>query len=78
MLADCYRNSLALAVENDVKIIAFPNISTGIYHFPKDKAADIAIATVNNFAEKEKIEKLIFVCFDDENYELYKERLHLQ
>ena len=78
LLADCYRNSLTLAVENDVKIIAFPNISTGIYHFPKDKAADIAIATVNNFAEKEKIEKLIFVCFDDENYQLYKERLHLQ
>lgn len=78
LLADCYRNSLTLAVENDVKIIAFPNISTGIYHFPKDKAADIAIATVNNFAEKEKIEKLIFVCFDDENYQLYKERLNLQ
>jgi len=78
LLADCYRNSLTLAVENDVKIIAFPNISTGIYHFPKDKAADIAIATVNNFAEKEKIEKIIFVCFDDENYQLYKERLNLQ
>ncbi|CAH0151598.1 O-acetyl-ADP-ribose deacetylase [Pedobacter sp. Bi27] len=75
LLADCYRNSLTLAVENDVKIIAFPNISTGIYHFPKDKAADIAIATVNNFAEKEKIEKVIFVCFDDENYQLYKEKL---
>ncbi|MDQ0967247.1 O-acetyl-ADP-ribose deacetylase (regulator of RNase III) [Flavobacterium sp. W4I14] len=75
LLAECYRSSLTLAVENDVKIIAFPNISTGIYHFPKDKAADIAIATVNNFAEKEKIEKVIFVCFDDENYQLYKEKL---
>ena len=75
LLADCYRNSLTLAVENDVKIIAFPNISTGIYHFPKDKAADIAIATVNNFAEKEKIEKVIFVCFDDENYQHYEEKL---
>jgi O-acetyl-ADP-ribose deacetylase len=70
LLADCYRNSLTLAVENEVKIIAFPNISTGIYHFPKDKAADIAITTVNNFAQKEKIEKVIFVCFDDENYQL--------
>ena len=75
LLADCYRNSLTLAVENDVKIIAFPNISTGIYHFPKDKAADIAITTVNNFAEKEKIEKVIFVCFDDENYQLYLKKL---
>jgi len=76
LLADCYRNSLALAVENEVKIIAFPNISTGIYHFPKDKAADIAITTVNNFAGKEKIEKVIFVCFDDENYMLYEEKLN--
>ena len=76
LLADCYHNSLTLAVENDVKIIAFPNVSTGIYHFPKDIAADIAITTVNNFAEKEKIEKVIFVCFDDENYRLYDEKLN--
>jgi len=76
LLADCYRNSLILAVENGAKVIAFPNISTGIYHFPKDKAAAIAIATVNNFAEKEKIEKVIFVCFDEENYLLYEERLN--
>ncbi|RBQ08673.1 O-acetyl-ADP-ribose deacetylase [Pedobacter miscanthi] len=76
LLADCYRNSLTLAIENDVKVIAFPNISTGIYHFPKDKAADIAITTINNFAEKEKIEKVIFVCFDDENYLLYEEKLN--
>lgn len=75
LLADCYRNSLTLAVENEVKIIAFPNISTGIYHFPKDKAADIAVNAVSNFAQKEKIEKVIFVCFDDENYHLYKEKL---
>jgi O-acetyl-ADP-ribose deacetylase (regulator of RNase III) len=76
LLADCYRNSLTLAIENDVKIVAFPNISTGIYHFPKNKAAEIAIDTVNNFAEKEKIEKVIFVCFDDENYQLYEEKLN--
>lgn len=75
LLADCYRNSLILAIENNVKIIAFPNISTGIYHFPKDKAAEIALRTVNNFAQKEKIEKVIFVCFDEENYDLYLERL---
>ena len=75
LLADCYRNSLILAIENDVKTIAFPNISTGIYHFPKDKAAEIAIRTVNDFDQKEKIEKVIFVCFDDENYELYLQKL---
>ncbi len=76
LLANCYHNSLTLAVENGIKVIAFPNISTGIYHFPKDKAAEIAIASVNNFAEKEKIEKVIFVCFDDENYQLYEEKLN--
>ncbi|WP_175635764.1 O-acetyl-ADP-ribose deacetylase [Pedobacter ghigonis] len=75
LLANCYHNSLTLAVENGIKVIAFPNISTGIYHFPKDKAAEIAIASVNNFAEKEKIEKVIFVCFDDENYQLYLEKI---
>ncbi|MCX2493265.1 O-acetyl-ADP-ribose deacetylase [Pedobacter sp. PF22-3] len=75
LLADCYRNSLILAIENNVKTIAFPNISTGIYHFPKDKAAEIAIKTVDHFADKEKIEKVIFVCFDDENYELYLQKL---
>ncbi|WP_316844451.1 O-acetyl-ADP-ribose deacetylase [Pedobacter psychrodurus] len=78
LLANCYRNSLKLAIENDVKVLAFPNISTGIYHFPKDKAADIAIASVNSFTEKEKIEKVIFVCFDEENYQIYEERLNLQ
>ncbi|MNK29927.1 O-acetyl-ADP-ribose deacetylase [compost metagenome] len=78
LLANCYHNSLTLAVENGIKVIAFPNISTGIYHFPKDKAAEIAIASVNNFAEKEKIEKVIFVCFDDENYQFYEEKIKEQ
>ncbi|GAA4324224.1 O-acetyl-ADP-ribose deacetylase [Mucilaginibacter gynuensis] len=72
-LANAYRNSLRLAVENNVKMIAFPNISTGIYHFPKDKAAEIAIATVKDFlAENDSIEQVIFVCFDNENYGLYE------
>lgn len=72
LLADCYRNSLELALQNNIKTIAFPNISTGIYHFPKDKAAEIAIKTVKEFSRKEEFEKIIFVCFDDENYDLYK------
>lgn len=75
LLADCYENSLNLAVENGIKIIAFPNISTGIYHFPKDKAAEIAIKTVKDFDKSSQIDKVIFVCFDDENYEIYKEIL---
>ena len=73
LLANCYRNSLRLAVENGVKTIAFPNISTGIYHFPKSQAAAIAIETVQRFmANDNSLNEVIFVCFDDENFNLYK------
>jgi O-acetyl-ADP-ribose deacetylase (regulator of RNase III) len=76
LLANCYRNSLQLAVENGVTTIAFPNISTGIYRFPKPEAADIAINTVQQFiATDNRLKEIFFVCFDDENYSLYKERL---
>ncbi|GHU59401.1 macro domain-containing protein [Bacteroidia bacterium] len=70
-LANCYRNSLLLAVENNCKTIAFPNISTGVYGFPKKEAASIAFQTVTDFLSgNNTIEKVIFVCFDDENYKL--------
>lgn len=74
LLKNCYINSLNLAIENNVKTIAFPNISTGIYHYPKDKAAGVAIASVKEFLENnnQAIDKVIFVCFDDENYTIYK------
>jgi O-acetyl-ADP-ribose deacetylase (regulator of RNase III) len=72
-LSLCYRKSLKLAVKNELKTIAFPNISTGIYHFPKNRAANIAIETVSDFLKKDTtIEKVIFCVFDEENYELYK------
>ena len=72
LLANCYRNSLALAVQNAVKTIAFPNISTGVYRFPKELAAEIALQTVAAFLqENQQIKKVYFVCFDRENYELY-------
>lgn len=72
LLANCYKNSLNLAIQNGIKTIAFPNISTGIYHFPKDKAAEIAVRTVKDFERISEIEKVIFICFDDENYQIYK------
>ena len=75
LLADCYTNSLKLAVDNGIRSIAFPNISTGIYHFPKDKAADIAIKTIKTFKDIASFERVIFVCFDEENYNIYKARL---
>jgi O-acetyl-ADP-ribose deacetylase (regulator of RNase III) len=72
-LADCYTNSLNLAVENGIQTIAFPNISTGVYRFPKQRAAEIAVATVDNFlAEHSNIQEVIFICFDDENLGIYK------
>lgn len=76
LLRNAYKNSLLLAVENQVKSIAFPNISTGIYGFPKDKASMIALHTIEEFAETSDVEmEITFVCFDDENYQLYKELL---
>lgn len=76
LLADCYINSLKLAVENEVKTIAFPNISTGIYGYPKQSAAEIAVKTVQNFLlENELIEEVVFVCFDEENFEIYERYL---
>ncbi|GGH71565.1 O-acetyl-ADP-ribose deacetylase (regulator of RNase III) [Filimonas zeae] len=76
LLASCYRNSLQLALDNGVNTIAFPNISTGIYHFPKDKAAAIALETVRGFTNTNAgISEVIFVCFDDENFQLYQKEL---
>ena len=72
LLRNCYRNSLRLALEHKVETIAFPNISTGVYRFPKNLAAEIAIAEVKSFlAHEPGIKKVVFVCFDQENYELY-------
>lgn len=75
LLANCYKNSLNLALKHHIKTIAFPNISTGIYHFPKYKAAQIAIDSVQNYNDIELFKKIIFVCFDDENYEIYNRLL---
>lgn len=73
LLADCYINSLKLAVENKIKSMAFPAISTGIYRFPLERATKIAVTEVKKFLEKnDTIEKVIFVCFDEETYEIYK------
>ena len=77
LLRNAYLNSLKLAVENGIETIAFPNISTGVYGFPKGKAAEIAIETVTQFLTgNDQIKQVYFVCFDLENYELYKSRLN--
>lgn len=74
LLENCYNNSLKLAESLGVKTIAFPNISTGVYRFPKERAGKIAVETVKNF-RSDSIEKIIFVCFDDENEAIYKRLL---
>lgn len=72
LLSSTYLSCLKLATENAVRTIAFPNISTGIYRFPKEKAAQIAIRAVSDFLKTtDLLEQVTFVCFDDENYQIY-------
>ena len=71
LLAGCYTNSLRLATDYQCKSIAFPNISTGVYRFPKDIAARIAVDSVANYIVQSAIpDKILFVCFDAENFAL--------
>ncbi len=73
LLANCYINSLKVAVENNIKTIAFPSISTGVYSFPVERASKIAVREVKDFLEKNSsIKKIIFVCFDDKTFDVYK------
>ena len=76
LLANCYRNCLALAKENDVKTIAFPSISTGVYRFPVDQAAKIAVGEILSFLnEDDSMEQVTVVCFDDKTKEYYLDAL---
>ena len=71
-LASCYQRSLEIAVDNNIESVAFPNISTGVYGYPKAEAAQIAIQTVKAFLETHsQLQEVIFCVFDDENYRLY-------
>jgi O-acetyl-ADP-ribose deacetylase (regulator of RNase III) len=77
LLASCYRNSLALARESSSRSIAFPNISTGVYRFPKSLAAETAVAAVRNWLDSspDALDTVLFVCFGSENLDLYQELL---
>ena len=75
-LASCYRNSLKLAQENNCQTVAFPNISTGVYGYPKPEAAKVAFQETVAFLENNALPREVtFVCFDEENLELYKKLL---
>lgn len=76
LLASCYRTALELAQQQGCRTIAFPNISTGVYGYPKDKACEVALSAVTDFFQKpSSVEEVLFVCFDAENYRLYQTKL---
>ena len=78
LLANCYRNSLQLAVDNGIRTISFPSISTGVYRFPLDKAAIIAVATVKKFLEDnpDQIDLVQWVAFDKKTYDVYEREIN--
>ena len=72
LLASCYHNSLAVAAKHGIKTVSFPCISTGVYGFPYDRAAKIAVREVKQFlASHPSIEQVVFVCFLPRDYECY-------
>lgn len=76
LLANCYRNSLALAKENGIKTIAFPSISTGVYRFPVDLAAEIAVREIMTYLRNNPdMEQVIMICFDDDTKAAYVKAL---
>ena len=77
LLANSYRNSLQLADDHLCKTVAFPSISTGVYAFPLDRAAKIAIATIRQFLKQaDHVEEVTMVCFDDRTYVTYQKQLY--
>ena len=76
LLASCYRNSLTIAAKHEVKSIAFPSISTGVYGYPIELAARVAVETVRDVVQKpSKIEEVIFCCFSPSDLAVYESLL---
>lgn len=76
LLKNCYTTSLNKAHQYNLESIAFSNISTGIYGFPKEEAAEIAVSTVKEFLGKNELPEIVhFVCFDEKNYRIYEKLL---
>lgn len=75
LLKNCYVNSMKIADEFGFASLAFPNISTGVFGYPKDKAAQIAIKSVQGYSTR-SLQKVVFVCYDSENYQLYHHQLN--
>ncbi|WP_109487867.1 O-acetyl-ADP-ribose deacetylase [Occallatibacter savannae] len=75
LLASCYRRCLELAREHEVRSLAFPAISTGVYSFPPDRAARIAVDTVRKHVDHSGVETVNFVCFDRRTFDIYNKLL---
>lgn len=76
LLGNCYYNSLCLAEQYGCETVAFPSISTGVYHFPLEKAAPIALSTIQNFLKTSKtVKEVLMVCFNNQVKEIYSEAL---
>lgn len=80
LLYSCYKKSLEILIQNNLKTIAFPAISTGIYGYPKEKATSIAYDAVIYMLEKHfnEIDQVCFVCFSDRDYQIYKRILKIK
>ncbi len=74
-LANCYKNSLALADQLEAESVAFPNISTGVYGYPKQQAAEVALKSIQAF-QPVHLKEVHLVCFDDESFQIYQLLLH--
>ena len=77
LLAACYESSLRLAINHQIRSVAFPAISTGAYAYPLELATEVAIATVNRFAsERDELKEIIFCCYSGEHFATYKRILN--
>lgn len=77
LLANCYKNSLKLASENNVKSIAFPSISTGVYGYPIELASRIALTEIQSFIKANKeMDKVVIVCFGEDAFQTYQEGIN--
>ena len=77
LLANCYKNSLRVAIENGIRSVAFPSISTGAYRFPLEEAAHIAVSTIRRFAEEnpDKLDLVEWILFDKRTFDAYEKAL---
>jgi len=77
LLASCYMNSLRVAVEQGIRTVAFPSISTGVYGYPVDLAAQVAVEAVKTFLARfpDKIDRIVWVLFDDRTFRAYQKEI---